>query len=494
MKVCVLYCRDEVSPNGVQASARPPVELADYCPRHEYAFHELTKTTAIRELQTLARGGFDVFLNTCDGAWDEPRPGIEVVEALERLEVAFTGAGTSFYEPTRQAMKLVCHYLDIPFPRGVTVRDSSESVSVTATLHFPLIVKHPNSYNSIGMSTASKVETPAELEAQIERMTDRFGAALVEEFVEGREFTVLVAGQGDPRTTPKAYPPVECVFPPGETFKHYDLKWRDYALLQWRPVEDGALAQHLMRISAELFQGLGGTGYARCDIRLAGTGIAYMLEINPNCSVFYPEDAPGGADAVLHSIPGGHEDFIETILADALARQRGSRRPYVVQFGEQAAGYGMYAATSISPGERISRGEEQPHRLVTRRHARANWPPRELRWLEQYGYPLGDDVLVTWSSDPEQWAPINHSCDPNGWLEGLDLVARRPIEAGEEITMDYATFIAETGASFECRCEAECCRGTITPHDWELPELRHRYAEHCSPYIAGKWARLLNFA
>ncbi|MBV9607375.1 MAG: SET domain-containing protein-lysine N-methyltransferase [Solirubrobacterales bacterium] len=494
MKVCVLYCSDEVSLNGVPAPARAPVELASYGPRHEYAYHELTKTTAIRELQSLARGDFDVFLNACDGAWDEARPGIEVVDALERLELAFTGAGTAFYEPSRQAMKLVCHYLDIPFPRGVAVRGRGESPSVASELRFPLIVKHPNSYNSIGLTPASRVETRAELEAQIEAITDRFGGALVEEFVEGREFTVLVASQGDPRAQPKAYRPVECVFPPGETFKHYDLKWSDYRRLEWRPVDDDYLARQLMRISTELFYGLGGTGYARCDIRLASTGIAYMLEINPNCSVFYPEDAPGGADAVLHNTPGGHEDFVETILADALARQRANRRRCVVQFAGQAGGYGLYATGAISPGERITRGEEQPHRLVTRGHARANWPPRELHWLEQYGYPVSDDVLVTWSSDPEAWAPINHSCDPNAWLEGLDLVARRGIYAGEEITMDYATFIADSGATFDCQCDAACCRGTITPHDWQLPELRHRYAEHCSPYIAGKWARLLNYA
>ena len=60
-----------------------------------------------------------MFLNLCDGAWDEARPGIEVVSALERLELAFTGAGTSFYEPSREVMKLVCHYLDIPYPRGL---------------------------------------------------------------------------------------------------------------------------------------------------------------------------------------------------------------------------------------------------------------------------------------------------------------------------------------------------------------------------------------
>ena len=125
---------------------------------------------------------------------------------------------------------------------------------------------------------------------------------------------------------------MECVFPPGEAFKHYDLKWRDHRLLQWRPVTDDALARELMRISAALFEGLGGSGYARCDIRVASNGLPYMLDINPNCSVFYPPDEPGGADAVLLSVPDGHEDFVDTILADGLARRRASRRRYVVEF------------------------------------------------------------------------------------------------------------------------------------------------------------------
>lgn len=494
MKVCVLYSSDEVSPEGVPAPARAPIELASYGPRHEYVYHELKKATAVRDLQHLARGDFDVFLNLCDGAWDEPRPGIEVVGALERLELTFTGAGTAFYEPSREGMKMVCHYLDIRSPRGVTLRACNDPALVTSKLRFPLIVKHPNSYNSIGLTPASKVHTAMELEQQIDLMTARFGGALVEEFVDGREFTVLVAGQTGSCSTPKAYAPVECVLPPGETFKHYDLKWRDYRLLEWRPVTDDALARELMRISADLFQGLDGSGYARCDIRVARTGIPYMLEINPNCSVFYPPDAPGGADAVLQSVPGGHEEFIETILADAVARRRASRRRYVVEFRSEQAGYAMCAATPIAPGERISRGEEQPHVLVTRGHAAATWPAREWRWLEQYGYPLNDEVLVTWSSDPEQWAPINHSCDPNAWIEGLDLVARRPIRVGEEITVEYATFIAGSGESFECHCGAGDCRRRVTPDDWHLPEIRRRYGEHCSAYIAGKWASPVTYA
>ncbi len=488
MKVCVLYSSDDVSQQGpLDEPVRAPIEVAEYGPGHKFAFFELTNSTAVRTLKMLAGSGFDVFLNLCDGAWDEARPGIEVVQTLERMGMPFTGAGSSFYEPTREAMKIVCHYLGIAHPRGVMVVDAAQAATVASKLRYPMIVKHPNSYSSIGMTSASRVQTTQELAEQIERMVAQFGGALVEEFVEGREYTVLVTEPRDGELMPYAYPPVECVMPAGETFKHYDLKWRDYELLRWTAVADDALANELMRISAELFRDLGGSGYARCDVRVTEEGIPHVLEINPNCAVFYPPALPGGADAVLQLAPGGHEQFIENILAQALKRQRDNQRRYVVEIRSEQRGYGMYAVVPIAAGEHVTRGEEQHHRLVSRSHAAAHWPRRELQWLEQYGYPLNDEVFVTWSEDPEQWSPINHSCDPNTWIQGLDLVARRPITVGEEITVDYATFIAGTGASFDCQCGAVDCRAKISPDDWQRLDVRSRYQGHVAAYVEGKW-------
>ena len=70
-----------------------------------------------------------------------------------------------------------------------------------------------------------------------------------------------------------------------------------------------------------------------------------------------------------------------------------------------------------------------------------------------------------WSDDPEDWRPINHSCDPTAWLDGLDVVARRPIAAGEEVTLDYATFYGEAMPNFACTCGAADCRGTVRGAD-----------------------------
>lgn len=52
----------------------------------------------------------------------------------------------------------------------------------------------------------------------------------MEEFIAGREFTVLVTENPDPELLehPISFLPVECKFGAGETFKHFDLKWRDF--------------------------------------------------------------------------------------------------------------------------------------------------------------------------------------------------------------------------------------------------------------------------
>lgn len=60
-------------------------------------------------------------------------------------------------------------------------------------LRFPMIVKHWNGYNSEGMTTKSRVANSEELRLEGVRCVESYGGALVEEFIEGQEFTVLCA-------------------------------------------------------------------------------------------------------------------------------------------------------------------------------------------------------------------------------------------------------------------------------------------------------------
>ena len=70
----------------------------------------------------------------------------------------------------------------------------------------------------------------------------------------------------------------------------------------------------------------------------------------------------------------------------------------------------------------------------------------------------------------------NHSCDPNIAIQGqIVFVAMRDIEAGEELTHDWAT-TDDLDYEMSCACGSAGCRKTITGKDWMKPELQAKYA------------------
>jgi SET domain-containing protein len=78
----------------------------------------------------------------------------------------------------------------------------------------------------------------------------------------------------------------------------------------------------------------------------------------------------------------------------------------------------------------------------------------------------------------------NHSCDPNLWHVGpYEIAARRPIAAGEELTIDYGTSSGAAGFSMRCACGVSGCRGEVTSGDWRRPELQERYGGHFVPAL-----------
>jgi len=299
-----------------------PCDPRPFVPEAEWHVAVLEKPGSVRAVNALAKDGFDIFFNLCDGSPGEDVPGIEVVRALERLGVPFTGANSAFFDPSRTAMKRVCRRMGIATPAHVMARDERDVNRAAERLRFPLFVKHHNSYASIDLSRASRVASPAGLRRQAKKIMSRHGKALIEEFIEGGECTVLVAENPRDRRRPVTYTPIEYVFPEGESFKHSDMKWVDYAHMKDKPVEDPRLARRLRRDAARIFRGLGGTGFGRCDFRVDGAGVPHLLEINANCGIYYPPKDAGGADMCLLHSPGGHEAFTRQLVAAGMKRRR----------------------------------------------------------------------------------------------------------------------------------------------------------------------------
>ena len=330
MRVCILTY-DTSDPKNALAGDDIPADPTPYLDGHDCTTVHLEKATAVHRLQQLAREGYDLFFNLCDGAWDDASPGIEVVQALERLGVPFTGATSACYEPSREAMKRVCHAWGVAAPEGVEVRTRRGPRARAGHAPLPALRQAPELVRQRGITRDSRVETPEALREQVAKMTAAYGSALVEEFVEGRELTVLVAEHPDPAEPPTAYAPIAYRFPEGETFKHYALKWVDYHGLSAAPEADAPLAEAVREGARRLFAGLGGAGYGRCDVRVDRDGVPHFLEINPNCGMYYPLTDPGSADLILMHDPAGHRGFTRQIVDAALARHARGQKSWAVR-------------------------------------------------------------------------------------------------------------------------------------------------------------------
>jgi uncharacterized protein len=118
-------------------------------------------------------------------------------------------------------------------------------------------------------------------------------------------------------------------------------------------------------------------------------------------------------------------------------------------------GYGVIATRDFAEGEVIAEVDG------------VSWHESEPV-DDRYSLLMGDGMFFD-MVDQTRW--INHSCDPNAEVEtGTDaergpwaqIVALRPVRAGEEINYDYA-FAVEVAEP--CRCGTANCRGFIVDID-----------------------------
>ena len=324
-EVCVLISDMSVPAKGLRVCILVEDGYANFdpgCYLKDYTWEQHSVSSPVlNALQTFEnQNKFDVYLNLCEG-YDAPYySGMDVVHALEELNRPFTGADSGFYEPPREEMQSAAERCGVGFVRGVNVPDVGEVEALTEGLRYPLMVKHPNSYGSTGMTRKSRVENIQELKQQVKRIGNRFGSARVEEFIDGREFTAFVVDNPDDLSNPFVYPPAELTIPDGESFLHSEVKWKEYVYLN--RVEDSSLAKQLKEMTSRLYVAMNGVGYARADIRMNEAGELFMLELNPNNGILYKPEDLGPADIMMEYDSDGHGGFLDRIFRSAMIRQQ----------------------------------------------------------------------------------------------------------------------------------------------------------------------------
>ena len=459
MKVCVL--QPDYSPTDVDyKNYDPPRNLSSLLPGDIVDHIFLNKLSTYRQLKELRKKKYDIFVNLCEGYLEWSVPSIDVIHSLELLDLPYTGPNALLYDPPKELMKYVAYTCGINTPPYVIVRNLNQINKAASTLSFPLFIKPGKAGDSLGIDADSLVKDEAGLRKKVGDLLEEYPEILVEEYIPGREFTVLVAADADNKDTCTVYNPLEFIFPEGKKFKTYSLKTSELHKECNVPCHDILLSGRLKESAAKIFKAFKGMGYARLDFRMNDKNQLFFLEINFTCSVFYENGYEGSADYILINEPSGKEAFLRKIINEGIYRHKEKQRKYNVK-GNSLSGYGIYASGNIEAGVVIFSGEEKPHRLVTRKYVEQNWNDEERENFRRYAWPVSSEVFVLWDNAPGEWAPQNHSCNPNTGYAGLNVIALRDIEPQEELTIDYTSFLNDEMESFICNCGAENCKKLI---------------------------------
>lgn len=278
----------------------------------------------------------DMVMNLVEFFHNDPEHEHHVPALFELLEIPYTGnkpLSLSLCQRKPQA-KAIMATNDVPTPRGVVVEVGSKT-KVPADMTFPMFVKPAYDDASGGIDTGSVVHDRKALEARITKLhTENKMAALVEEYIDGREIHCAILGD-------KPLPLYEMAFKGGvdEDGKPlpkiitYRAKWdpysRDHHAVEGQcPVKDLApeLVKRIEAVAMSAYKALGCRDYARVDMRVDGEGNVYVLEVNPN-----PDLAESCAFAASARAAGKTYEQMICEIVDVASKR--SKQPKVVSTG-----------------------------------------------------------------------------------------------------------------------------------------------------------------
>lgn len=230
----------------------------------------------------------DIVFNMAEGVWGDSRES-QIPSILEMLRIPYTGSNplTLALCLNKARTKEVLSYYGIPTARFVVAR--SASLEIEKYLSFPMFVKPLLEGSSKGIKNDSIVRDVEALRKKVASVLEEYRQpALVEEYLDGREFTVALMGNGDGL---RALPIVEMNYsalPAGvNPIYSYEAKWildtPDAPLDIFSCPADltPRLKSAIEAVSKDAFSALEVRDWCRIDVRLDSTGTPHIIELNP---------------------------------------------------------------------------------------------------------------------------------------------------------------------------------------------------------------------
>jgi len=224
--------------------------------------------------------------NLCEHLQGDSHRDGEVAQRMTDLGIQFTGASVTALANCldKSRAKAMLQAAGVPTARYQVFTRPDAPIRVP----FPAFVKPLAEDASIGIDRDAVAHDEAALRRRVAYVLDTYREpALVEEFIDGREFNVGMWGNGKLYTLPLAELDYCDWDDPYQRFLHFEAKWNpeavEYQTMYARcPADvDEALADRLRKVARRAYKVMGCRDYARVDMRLKD-GKPLVLEVNPN--------------------------------------------------------------------------------------------------------------------------------------------------------------------------------------------------------------------
>jgi D-alanine-D-alanine ligase len=329
-RIAIVYDEPSLSRYNTVGEEKAALGVLEAVEAVQQALHELDYNVVLVPLlppveslkEALLNLSVDLVFNLFEGFPGYPDTEAEVPEILTEIGIPFTGCPGS-------ALRLA---LDKARTKEVLksagIRTPDFQVLDPEILHlfnltYPCIVKPCGEDASHGLSPESLVSDYKFLKKQVNLVSQNYGgSALVERFIDGREFNATILGNNEGTVLPVSE--IVYVLPAGmPRIVTFAAKWETDSLYYQGtkvvcPADISATEwQSINETVKTVFRLLGCRGYARVDMRLDQEGQLNIIEVNPN-----PDISPG-AGTVRQAQAAGmdYTMFIKKIIELALEKE-----------------------------------------------------------------------------------------------------------------------------------------------------------------------------
>ncbi|MBI3600450.1 MAG: ATP-grasp domain-containing protein [Nitrospinae bacterium] len=285
----------------------------------------LNSDRLIDTIKKLGESKPQIIFNLCEGFDGDPSQEKNVAALFELLDLHYTGSPSSIIGLTSDKWKTKQLLLQnsIPAPKGTGINQISNIKSQISNLKFPLMVKPLSEDGSIGIERDSVVSDRHALKRKIEFILDTYNQpAMVEEYIDGREFDVSIIGNSKPFILPISEIDYSRISPDTPKILCYTSKWmKDSDIYRLTPSVCPAdipddIEKDIKGTALKAFEITGCRDYARVDIRLSKDNVPYVLEVNANPDISVDAGMAKSAKAAGWS----YRDLIKNILNAAMER------------------------------------------------------------------------------------------------------------------------------------------------------------------------------